>query len=262
MDQASPHTVASLAGELRALGVAPGDVFLVHSSMRSLGFVAGGVHAVVEALLSAVGAEGTVVVPTHTSEYTDPAGWQHPPVPESWWPVIRSETPGFDPARTPSRWVGVLPEVVRAWPGALRSAHPHVSCVALGARAPEITAEHDLGESHGERSPIGHVYRLGGKVLLLGCGHDASTSLHLAERRQPSPPMAETGAAIRDATGTSRWVTWTDLVIDEEDFPRIGTAFEDTGAVTVGTVGSATARLMDQRQLVDFAVDWMAHHRA
>ncbi|WP_129790084.1 aminoglycoside N(3)-acetyltransferase [Promicromonospora panici] len=261
MDQAQPHTAATLTGDLRALGVVPGDVLLVHSSVKSLGFVAGGVQAVVEALLSAVGAGGTLVVPTHTSENTDPAGWQNPPVPEHWWPAIRSEAPGFDPARSPSRWVGVLPEAVRTWPGALRSSHPQVSCAALGVRAPEVTAEHALTDSHGERSPIGAVYRLGGKVLLLGCGHDSNTSLHLAERSQASPPMGETGAAIRDADGTSRWATWTDLVTGEDDFDQVGAAFEETGAVAVGRVGSATARLMDQRSLVDFAVDWMARNR-
>lgn len=182
MDQALPHAVTSLTDDLRALGVVPGDVLLVHSSVRSLGFVAGGVQAVVEALLSAVGPGGTLVVPTHTSENTDPAGWRNPPVPEPWWPVIRSETPGFDPARTPSRWVGVLPEVVRTWPGARRSDHPQVSCAALGARAREVTAEHDLTESHGERSPIGAVNRLRGKVLLLGCGHDSNTGSWISSR--------------------------------------------------------------------------------
>lgn len=261
MDQTKPHTAATLTGDLKALGVVPGDVLLVHSSMRSLGFVVGGVQAVVEALLSAVGPGGTLVVPTHTSGNTDPAGWQSPPVPEQWWPVIRSAAPGFDPVRTPSQWVGVLPEVVRTWPGALRSGHPQVSCAALGDRAREVTAAHDLTQSHGERSPIGAVYRLGGKVLLLGCGHDSNTSLHLAERRQASPPMGETGAAVGGADGTSRWATWTDLVTGEEDFDQVGAAFEETGAVAVGPVGSATARLMDQRSLVDFAVDWMASNR-
>jgi aminoglycoside 3-N-acetyltransferase len=261
MDQALPHTTATLTSDLLALGVVPGDVLLVHSSMRRLGFVAGGVQAVVDALLTAVGPEGTIVVPTHTSGNTDPAGWQNPPVPERWWPVLRSETPGFDPARTPSRWVGVLPEVVRTWPDAVRSGHPHVSCAALGAQARDVVAGHDLAESHGERSPIGAVYRFGGKVLLLGCGHGSNTSLHLAERRQASPPMAETGAAISAGDGTSRWVTWTDLVTGEDDFDQLGAAFEETGAVTVGQVGSAAARLMDQRTLVDFGVDWIARNR-
>lgn len=261
VDQPLPHTVTSLAADLRALGVVPGDVLMVHSSMKSLGFVAGGAQAVIEALLSVLAPAGTLVVPAHTPENTDPAGWRHPPVPAPWWPVIRDDTPGFDPALTPSRWVGVLPEVVRAWPGAVRSTHPQVSCAALGARAHDVTAEHELAESHGEKSPIGVVYRLGGKVLLLGCGHDANTSLHLAESRQAAPPRGQTGAAVRDADGTSRWVTWVDLITGEEDFDRLGAAYEQTGAVTVGQVGSATARLMDQRSLVDFGVEWIAANR-
>ena len=66
VDQAAPHTVSSLAYDLRTLGVIPGDVLLLHSSYQSLGFVAGGTEAVVLALLAALGPEGTLVVPTHT----------------------------------------------------------------------------------------------------------------------------------------------------------------------------------------------------
>ncbi|MER7333234.1 MULTISPECIES: AAC(3) family N-acetyltransferase [unclassified Micromonospora] len=262
MDQSAPHTAASLAADLRDLGVSAGDVLLVHSSMRSLGFVAGGPQAVVEALLAAVGPDGTLVVPTHTPENSDPAGWRNPPVPESWWPVIRAHTPGFDPARTPSRWVGALAEVVRVWPGARRSDHPQVSFAALGAHAAEIVAGHRLDEALGERSPLGAAYRLDGKVLLLGCGYDSNTSLHLAEWRQSSPPRTEEGASVRQPDGSSRWLTWTDVRTDEGDFGRLGAEFEETGAAVVGRVGESTARLMSQRALVDFATAWMAAHRA
>jgi aminoglycoside 3-N-acetyltransferase len=48
---------------------------------------------------------------------------------------------------------------------------------------------------------------------------------------------------------------------DEGDFEKLGADFEATGRATVGPVGDATARLMDQRPLVDFAVGWIATHR-
>ena len=83
MDQDVPHTVGSLAAQLRDLGVKSGDVVLLHSSMKSLGFVVGGSQAVVQALLDVVGSDGTVVVPTHTSDNGEPAYWQHPPVPQA-----------------------------------------------------------------------------------------------------------------------------------------------------------------------------------
>src|SRR5689334_6112000 len=131
-------TRESLGADLHRLGVRADGVVLVHSSYRSLGFVVGGPQAVVQALLDTA---GTVVVPTHTPDNSDPAAWANPPVPEHWWEPIRRHTPGFDVARTPaSRYMGCLAELVRTWPGARRSDHPQVSFAAAGERAAEITA--------------------------------------------------------------------------------------------------------------------------
>jgi aminoglycoside 3-N-acetyltransferase len=261
MEQLAPYTVQSLGSELRALGLTSGDTVLTHSSARSLGFVAGGTQAVVQALLDVLGPSGTLVVPTHTPDNTDPADWCNPPVPESWWPAIRAQAPGFDKSRTPSRWMGVIAETVRTWPGALRSDHPQVSFAALGRHAASVTGGHQMSNALGESSPLGAIYRLDGKVLLLGCGHDSNTSLHLAEWRQKSPARAVTGASVRRTDGTSEWISWTDIVANADDFEQIGAAFEVAVGLSTGQVGDATARLTPQRPLVDFATDWMETHR-
>lgn len=261
MDQVAPYTVRSLGSDLRALGLTDGDTVLVHSSAGRLGFVAGGVQAVVQALLDVLGPAGTLVVPTHTPENTDPADWLNPPVPESWWATIRSSAPGFDRWRTPSRWMGVIAEAVRTWPDAVRSDHPHVSFAAVGAQAWSVTGAHQLDDALGEHSPLGAVYRLGGKVLLLGCGHDSNTSLHLAEWRQKSAPRGVKGASVRRTDGSSEWISWTDVVDETDDFEQIGAAFEVAVGLSAGQVGQAEARLMPQRALVDFAADWMDEHR-
>ena len=52
---ARPATRSSIATELRTLGIERGMTLMVHSSLSRLGFVAGGAHAVVLALLDAVG---------------------------------------------------------------------------------------------------------------------------------------------------------------------------------------------------------------
>jgi len=261
VDQLAPYTGRSLRSDLRALGLSAGDTVLVHSSASSIGFVVGGTQAVVQALLDVLGPDGTLVVPTHTPDNTDPADWSNPPVPESWWPAIREQAPGFDKSRTPSRWMGVIAEAVRTWPGAARSDHPQVSFAAVGRHAASITGTHQLDDALGERSPLGAVYRLDGKVLLLGCGHDSNTSLHLAEWRQKSPRRALTGASVRRPDGSGEWISWTDVVAETDDFEQIGAAFEVVVGVSAGQVGDADACLMSQRALVDFATAFMEAHR-
>ncbi|WP_165521853.1 aminoglycoside N(3)-acetyltransferase [Micromonospora zingiberis] len=255
-----PHTRAALADDLASLGVRRGSVLLVHSSLKALGWVCGGPVAVVQALRDALGPDGTLVVPTHTPDNTDPAGWRHPPVPESWWPVIRAQMPGFEAAVTPSRWMGVVAETVRTWPGARRSDHPQVSFAAVGPAAEAVVTGHQLDEMLGEHSPVGAVYRLDGDVLLLGVGHGSNTSLHLAEYRLPDPPRRWEGSAVRTPAGRT-WTRWVDVDTDESDFDQAGAAFEAMGSARIGQVGGAECRLMRQRVLVDFAVDWLAAHR-
>ncbi|MCW3840072.1 AAC(3) family N-acetyltransferase [Micromonospora yasonensis] len=258
---ARPHTRASLAAQLRALGVRPGGIVLVHAGLGGLGFLCGGPEAVLLALRDVLGPDGTVVVPTHTPDNSDPAGWSNPPVPADWWPVIRAELPGFDPAVTPSRFMGALAELVRTWPGARRSDHPQVSFAALGPVAERIVAGHPLADMLGEGSPLARLYDLDADVLLLGVDHDCNTSLHLAEYRQPAPPRRRCGAAVLAGDGGREWVWWEDVVLDEGDFARLGADLEATGAVRLGPVGDGTGRLMRQRVAVDFAVDWLARNR-
>ncbi|MGW3895941.1 aminoglycoside N(3)-acetyltransferase [Micromonospora profundi] len=256
-----PGTRRSVAAQLRLLGVRPGSTVLVHAALRPLGFVCGGPHAVVLALRDALGPDGTIVVPTHTPDNSDPAQWRNPPVPVDWWPLIRAEMPGFDPAVTPSRYMGVLAETVRGWPGALRSAHPQVSFAALGPAAEQVVAGHGLADMLGAQSPLDRLYDLDADVLLLGVDHSVNTSLHLAEYRRPAPVRERLGAAVRIPDGGREWVWWQDIRLDESDFGTLGQALEATGVVRVGSVGAGTARLVRQRAAVDFAVQWMARNR-
>ncbi|HEY8599394.1 MAG TPA: AAC(3) family N-acetyltransferase [Thermomicrobiales bacterium] len=259
----TPATIGTLTRDLAALGVQPGISLLVHSSLSALGWVSGGALAVVLALREAIGSEGTLVMPTHSGDLTDPADWRNPPVPEVWWPIIRETMPAFDPILTPTRGMGAIPDCFRAGHDVLRSGHPQGSFAARGRWAERITAGHELTSDFGDRSPLARLYDLDGWVLLLGVGHGNNTSLHLAEYRAtyPMKRFAPSGAPVL-VEGERRWVEFQTLQVDSDDFPAIGTAFaQDTGLVRTGQIAAAPALLMPQRALVDYGVRWMELHR-
>lgn len=256
-----PFTIEDLISDVCDLGLSEGDTVLVHSSLSSIGYVVGGAQAVVLALLNVIGAGGTLVVPTHSGDLSDPSRWENPPVPEDWWPVIRATMPPFDASLTPTRKMGAVPEVVRHLPGASRSAHPAHSFCAAGPNAKTITSDHRLAFGFDNFSPLARLYDLNARILLLGVGHDRNTSLHLAEyRTHRARQVIEQGAPIV-VNGERQWVTYATLDYDTDDFDQVGAAVGQAGIERVGRVGGATARLLDQARLVDFAVDWFQTNR-
>lgn len=97
--------------------------------------------------------------------------------------------PNFDAQRSPARSeYGVLPEIIRQWPGAVRSLNPGASIVAVGAKAEWLCADHPLSYGYGPRSPFGKLIDCGGKVLPLGSDHNNVTLLHYAEHCAKLPP--------------------------------------------------------------------------
>lgn len=188
----------TLRTQLGELGVRPGETLLVHSSLSSLGWVNGGAVAVVRGLLDALGPEGTLVVPTQTGDLSDPVLWRKPPIPPEWWAAIRATMPAYDPRITPARGVGVVPETVRTWPGALRSAHPQTSFAALGPRAAEVTEGHAPDCRLGEHSPLAKLEATSARVLLLG------RRLRLLHQLPPRRVPDTVPARRRGQTGSGR----------------------------------------------------------
>ena len=259
----TPATVQSMQDDLAALGVTRGMVLLVHSSLSSLGWVCGGPAALVTALESGLGAEGTLVMPTYSDDLSEPSYWKNPPVPEAWWPIIRQSMPAFDASMTPTRGVGTVPECFRSQAGTRRSLHPSNSFSARGPRAEEIVRGHSLDYPLGDGSPLARIYDLDGWILLLGTDFSCASSLHLAEYRAKYTKkrlMVQGAPVLID--GARVWKEYRDFDWDDSDFRAIGASFaESTGLVRTGCVANSAAHLLPQRPFVDYAVEWMEKNR-
>ena len=143
--------------QLLGLGVQPGGVLLVHCAFSQVKPVEDGPEGLIAALRSALGPEGTLVMPSMTADDDHP----------------------FDPRATSCIGMGIVAQTFWQLPGVLRSDSLH-AFAAAGPQAARITAPHPVDVPHGLDRLVGRVYELDGQVLL-GVDHTANTTIHLGE---------------------------------------------------------------------------------
>lgn len=255
-----PNTVSSIYNDLKKLGICEGDTVLVHSSLSSIGWVCGGAQSVIMALLKSIGNEGTLVMPAQSPSISDPEEWENPPVPHDWLYDVYENMPAFDPMITPTEGMGKIPELFRTIPNTVRSNHPQVSFTANGKFAKIITENHELTPGFGMNSPLGRLYELNAKILLLGVGYNSCTSFHLSEAINEKMPKKRMGTSIME-NGIRVWKWFEDFNYDSDDFGIIGMEFEKIYNVSNGNVGNAKCKIFDMRTGVDFAKEWLAKNR-
>jgi aminoglycoside 3-N-acetyltransferase len=216
--------------QLLSLGVRQGGLLLVHASFRETGPVEGGPAGLVDALRAAVGRTGTLVMPSMSDDDDHP----------------------FDVKGTPCVGMGVVADTFWRMPGVLRSDSPH-AFAAAGSDAEMIVAPHPIDPPHGLDSPVGRVYEMGGQVLLLGVGHDANTTVHLAEnlagvryRRPKYVTMLDGGQPVR--------LEYAEIDHCCQRFALLDSWLRERALQVEGKVGHAASRLMRSRDVVEAAV--------
>lgn len=257
-----------LVDDLVRLGVRPGDVLMVHASLRAIGPVAGRAAGVVEALDAAVGPEGTLLMVLGA---TDEWSWvnDHPEDVRADFLAIAEP---FDAWTTPAQPdVGWLAEVFRTTPGTVVSNHPEGRFGARGRLARDLVADVPWHDYYGPDSPLERFVSAGGRVLRLGADENTVTVLHYAEYLAHVPdkrrvrrhrrvvgadgPEIRVVESLDDTLGIVDWH-------GEDYFALILREYLDTHEVPRGPVGGAPAELLDARDLVRHAARWMSTHLA
>ncbi len=208
----TPLTRAMLAETLGKLGVKNGDILLVHSSVSGCGYVEGGVRAIVNGIMDALGSSGTALFPAFTRPYI----YLGTNVNKSW-----NYRP-YDPKDPEQIWVGELPKaVLEFFPDAVRSEHATHSWAALGARAAELTRDQRFTDPPASAtSPMAQALKNGGKVIYLGTGLAPSTFLHYIETVNDAPFLQPAVCRVKDPDGALRTVLLEKHLPGHRDFYR------------------------------------------
>lgn len=220
-----------LVKDLQSLGVTKGMDVMVHSSLSNIGEVPGGGATVVEALLDAVGASGTVLAPSFNHKAAQV----------------------YNPLTTPTT-NGAIADALWRHPRAVRSMHATHPVAAIGARADRYCDQHLHAGVWAEESPIGQLVHGDGYLLALGVTHWTTTAYHVAECSMP--------CSCIDPFGNVDKVVGTDGVVEEiwglafrsaacpvEISPKLDSALDRRGLQQRGKVGAAECELVRAQDL-------------
>ena len=240
-------TMKDIVNSVQQLGVLTTDSLIVHSSLKSLGYVDGGPEAVIAGLQQAV-ADGTLIFPTLCQK-----DWAH--VYENWHMDAPSD-------------VGLLTNVFRKMPGALRSNQATHSVAAIGKDAAYITQTHGVtGKRPGifgdtpfaADSPWEKMYEMNTKMLFLGVTPMAATMRHYAEYRFVDDSLkAIASLAEYEEMKNSLWyygnaaAAWPQIW----NLP-LSEYMAEQGLVKVAQCGDATLTCIEAKSFVDFSIKAM-----
>lgn len=219
---------------LKTLGIGLGDKFLVHSSLKMMGWVNGGANAVIDALMSLVTSSGTIMMPAFT----------FPPVEL------------FDPKSTPTT-LGAIAETFRKHEDVVRSLHPSHSVAVWGKDSEKYADLHLDSTALGIGSPVHGLIEAHGDILLLGVGHWANSAIHVAEAIAKVPylniPYSEDYAkplAVKTADGSIKEVPTKENPGCSINFVAAETPLRNAGLLKYQRVGDALFQRVDGKGLI------------
>ena len=219
-----------LREDLRALGLCPGGVVLVHSSMKALG-TSLTPDQVIDCLQETVGEEGTLLFPALTYEN------------------VNRGNPIFDGEAT-EPCIGLLPRIFWKRPGVERSVNPTHSVCAWGRLAHRLTVGHAMDDTAvGPHSPFMQLAVVGGRLLFVGDILESCTFMHGIEDIVRPPWIRPAPPQTYLVEGQERTYPGSDEFGWGQEFQRIGGILEEPD-IKRGKLLKANATLIDARALL------------
>jgi aminoglycoside N3'-acetyltransferase len=237
---------------------------MVHASLKKIGPVEHGAEGVIEALDTAVGAEGTLMMVLGA---VVPHEWVNERA-EAEREALLANEPPYDPltaAVLPE--VGRLAEAFRLRPGTIVDDNPSGRFAARGRDAAALMRDTPWDDYYGKDSALDRFVQRGGRILRMGADLATVTALHHAEyladvpnkrrvRRHyrvmgPNGPVTRAMDCLNDETG----------IVDrpgEDYFALILKAYLAMGRARTGKVGNAGSELIEARDIVEFGARWMS----
>lgn len=229
---------------LRRLGLKNGDRVGVHSSLSRFGVVDGGANAVIDALLEVVGEEGTIVMPTYS---TNRVGMKLTPAEAAAGLTWKFKILPYDSNATPC-WTGIIPETFRKRPSVLRSSHPTHSKAAAGRYAKEIVENEDSSALGSWKK----LLELDGYILFIGIGLRACSSMHLAEERVKLPQhLAEKTTLPKNLVEKYPATQWDICYGPYPNFAKMEKPLLKKGILCKTRIGQAMVQLVKLSALID-----------
>ena len=232
--------MSNIREQLYNLGIAPGDVVLMHSSMKALGTNLTPEGFLFE-LKQALTDEGTLLLPALTYE------------------SVTLEKPFFSASES-EPCVGILPKTFMKMDKVKRSMHPTHSVCAWGAKANELTCEHIKDNTPvGPGSPFMLLTEADGKILFIGDILHSCTFMHGLEEIVNAPYLMNedmTKYTLVDAAGhtlekdyyTHNFKGW------EQEYTRIRDILTYPD-IRTGAVCAAPCTLIDAKKLKTAAIE-------
>ena len=220
-----------IKADLRKIGVTKGSHVAVALSLKSIGYVKGGADTLIDALLEAVGSEGTIMMHTFTGLY----------------PMSKIPSNNINQSTDPS--TGLVPRIFLKRQQTIRSHHPALSVAAAGKLANYLTKDHN--ESSEPYLPYQRLTQIKGKYLSIGLGNRLVGIRHEAQRRAGLwiVPMI-VGTQYITAEG-KRKLFFLTLPPCVKTAPQLVPKIEKTGRIKRGKIGDAPSIIAPAKELLE-----------